>query len=210
LVGEYLDDSSGKEYVYLDGLLVGAIARLDNGKERYAIYADHLGTPRTAEHIDSGEVTWQWLLTGAPFGEDPAISGSSNGTIEVPLETNLRFPGQYRDAESGLHYNYFRDYEPATGRYIESDPIGLTGGLSTFTYVTSSPLRATDPRGEQVVVPIPGPDRDRRHPLPGTTWDRGDPPAPNYPGPTLDDVVRFCALFMLNEAMDQTESPRVS
>ena len=58
-----------------------------------------------------------------------------------------RYPGQYFDAESGLHYNYFRDYDPSTGRYIESDPIGLRGGLSTYGYALQSPLNRVDPLG---------------------------------------------------------------
>ena len=53
---------------------------------------------------------------------------------------NQRFPGQYYDAESGLHYNYFRDYEPGTGRYVEADPKGLGGGIILFGYVSGSPL----------------------------------------------------------------------
>jgi RHS repeat-associated protein len=60
---------------------------------------------------------------------------------------NLRFPGQYYLAESGLHYNYFRDYDPQTGRYVESDPIGLEGGVGTYTYVKNDPLRNADPYG---------------------------------------------------------------
>jgi len=59
----------------------------------------------------------------------------------------LRFPGQYFDAETGKHYNYFRDYDPAIGRYIESDPIGLWGGISTYGYVGSNPLARIDPLG---------------------------------------------------------------
>jgi RHS repeat-associated protein len=59
----------------------------------------------------------------------------------------MRFPGQLFDSESGLHYNYFRDYEPGGGRYIESDPIGLDGGISTYGYVTGNPLIAIDELG---------------------------------------------------------------
>ncbi len=57
------------------------------------------------------------------------------------------FPGQYADAETGFNYNYFRDYDPTTGRYIESDPIGLYGGLNTFSYVNVNPYKWSDPLG---------------------------------------------------------------
>jgi RHS repeat-associated protein len=60
---------------------------------------------------------------------------------------NQRFPGQYYDEESGLHYNYFRDYDPATGRYVESDPIGLAGGISLYSYGYANPLFYQDPLG---------------------------------------------------------------
>ena len=60
---------------------------------------------------------------------------------------SLRYPGQYYDEETGLHYNYFRDYDPSTGRYIESDPIGLGGGLNTYAYVSGNPLKNSDPYG---------------------------------------------------------------
>ena len=65
-----------------------------------------------------------------------------------------RFPGQYRDSETGLHYNYFRDYDPSTGRYVESDPIGLSGGLNTYLYAKANPVRLIDPRGLEV-YPVP-------------------------------------------------------
>jgi RHS repeat-associated protein len=60
---------------------------------------------------------------------------------------NLRFPGQYFDAETGLNYNYYRDYDPATGRYVESDPIGLAGGVNTYAYADEDPLGTADPFG---------------------------------------------------------------
>ena len=86
-----------------------------------------------------------WEAQYAPFGqatvnEDPDGDGTR-------LEFNLRFPGQYYDKYTGLNYNYYRDYDPSLGRDIQSDPIGLEGGLNTYAYVDSNPLNFVDPLG---------------------------------------------------------------
>jgi RHS repeat-associated protein len=78
-------------------------------------------------------------------------------TVAV-IENNIRFPGQYEDVETGLHYNYFRDYDPSLGRYVESDPIGLDGGLNTFAYAGSAPVRFSDPLGLFFAGPVCGSD----------------------------------------------------
>jgi RHS repeat-associated protein len=125
------------------------------GSTHYAIQSDHLNTPRRLIQSD-GQVAWQWSYSA--FGdEQPTIAknrfantalNQSFGTTTVPAVTfNLRYPGQYFDQESNLHYNYHRSYSAAVGRYTQSDPIGLDGGWNRFGYVGQNPLSATDPTG---------------------------------------------------------------
>jgi len=102
------------------------------------IQPDHLGTPRKVIQSSTNTTLWNWPILNNPFGE-----AYPTGTITL----NLRFPGQYFDAETGLHYNYFRDYEPGTGRYIQSDPAGIEAGISTYAYVDSNPIGWTDTLG---------------------------------------------------------------
>ena len=80
-----------------------------------------------------------WDAVFEPFGSAYSITGTATN--------NQRFPGQYVDSESGFSYNYFRDYDPTIGRYVQSDPIGLRGGINTFTYVSSNPHSYSDPLG---------------------------------------------------------------
>jgi RHS repeat-associated protein len=97
------------------------------------IHTNHLGTPEAVTDA-SGHVVWRGNHT--PFGE-ARPSGS--------LTFNLRFPGQYFDRETGLHYNHFRYYDPHTGRYTQPDPIGLAGGdINLFAYVGGNPVMYYD------------------------------------------------------------------
>jgi RHS repeat-associated protein len=87
---------------------------------------------------------WRWDQA-EPFGSNPANEDPDSNTVTFDLP--LRLPGQRYDAETALHYNYFRDYDPSIGRYGESDPIGLGGGLNTYAYVLGDPLLMIDVKG---------------------------------------------------------------
>jgi RHS repeat-associated protein len=118
--------------------------------QNYYIHADHLGSPRTITRASDNVKVWEWKNDDA-FGnnaadENPNGANSVNGAAAA-FTYNLRFPGQYFDKETNTNYNYFRDYDPTTGRYVQSDPIGLKGGINTFGYVTQQPTRYIDPEG---------------------------------------------------------------
>jgi RHS repeat-associated protein len=125
----------------------GPVAQIDRnpmtGVETLVyLHTDHLGTPRLATN-PSGTVVWRW--EGGAFGNTPPNEDpDGDGSLTT---VNLRYAGQYFDGETGLHYNWHRYYDPKTGRYISSDPIGLRGGLNTYVYVENNPLRWTDPQG---------------------------------------------------------------
>ena len=139
LSGRLLAEHSGgggvaREYFWLDGQLLGGANALGQGA---FVATDHIGRPTRVIGWLTGLVRWNAVYR--PFGE----LHSETGTEPV----NLRFPGQYADAETGLYYNYFRDYDAATGRYIQSDPIGLRGGWNTYAYVGGNPIAWADPKG---------------------------------------------------------------
>ena len=90
---------------------------------------------------------WRWDQA-EPFGSNPANEDPDANSVAFDLP--LRLPGQRYDKETALHYNYFRDYDPSIGRYGESDPIGLWGGINTYAYAKSSPLAYVDLRGLRV------------------------------------------------------------
>ena len=102
----------------------------------YYIHNDHLGTPQVVTNEDQNVV---WQADYQPFGEVDV-------TVNT-LDQEARFPGQYTDNATGLHYNYFRDYDQSIGRYIQSDPLGLYDGPNTYTYVHGNPVNNIDPLG---------------------------------------------------------------
>ena len=123
-----------RKYVWAGDMPIAQVDQVVTETVRY-LHADHLKTPRMATD-GSGAIVWRW--EGDAFG----VAQPNSGII-----VNLRLPGQYFDAETGLHYNWSRYYNPSAGRYTASDPIGLAGGLNTYAYVFNNPLRWIDPLG---------------------------------------------------------------
>jgi RHS repeat-associated protein len=130
LLGEYTTNNShitSKKYIYLGDTPI-AVVQAGN---ILTVQTDHLDTPRQLTD-NTKKVVWNWAYSA--FGENQPTN--INNTV-----FNLRYPGQYYDAESKLHYNINRYYDPATGRYTQSDPIGLSGGINTYTYVGGNSIR---------------------------------------------------------------------
>jgi RHS repeat-associated protein len=114
---------------------------LVTGGSLYFIHSDHLNTPQKA--TDAAQ-NLAWDIVARPFGQTEQQT--------FPPLSNLRFPGQYFDSENGLAQNWFRDYDPSTGRYVESDPIGPSGGINTYAYVAENPVAGIDLQGLQEIL----------------------------------------------------------
>ena len=127
----------------------------------FYVHSDHLNTPRTVVNTQ-GQLRWRWLTE--PWGQQPPEDNPSNLGV---FTTALRLPGQLYDVESTLHYNTYRDYFPDLGRYLQSDPIGLEGGINTYSYVNGNPVSMIDPLGlTGCFVNFP----DFPITVPGTSW----------------------------------------
>ena len=141
LLGEY--SSSGgivNETFYLADTPVAVLAG-SGGATVYSLSADWLSTPHIIQNASKLNV-WTW--DHYAFGDNVP---NQNPLGLGALTYNPRFPGQYKDAEATLSYNGFRDYNSLTGRYSESDPIGLDGGINTYGYVNANPMTNVDPFG---------------------------------------------------------------
>jgi RHS repeat-associated protein len=134
------DKANGK--VIADAIkLVATSGGITQEAVRY-LHGDHLNTPRLATNA-AGVKVWSW--EGTAFGSTPPNEDPDGDGKKTVID--LRFAGQLYDGESGLFYNWNRYYDLKVGRYISSDPVGLKGGLNTYSYVSNNPLRFVDPFG---------------------------------------------------------------
>ena len=153
VIGEY---SSGgaliEETVWMRDVPVATLQPNGSGGINiYYVHADQLNAPRVITQPSSNAIAWRWDTD--PFG---TVAANQNPSGLGTFIYNLRFPGQYYQVETGLNYNYFRDYDPQSGRYIESDPIGLGGGINTYAFVAGNPISRRDPFGLSSLIYNPG------------------------------------------------------
>ena len=139
------DEADG--YVIADAVRLTLISPA--AAKLYYLHTDHLDTPRLVTD-ETNRIVWRSTPLAEPFGMTPPEDDPDGDGL--PFILNLRFPGQLFDKEANTHYNTFRDYNPEIGRYLQSDPIGLNGGINTYLYVGGDPLRKTDPTGEIGII----------------------------------------------------------
>jgi RHS repeat-associated protein len=148
-LGDY--DATGQplqQAIWFGDLPVGLLTGTGANQKLHYVQADALGTPRVVIDPARNVAIWRWSLDGEAFGDSAPDQDPDNDGIAFVLD--MRFPGQRYDSASGFNYNYFRDYDPATGRYVQSDPIGLAGGVSTYGYVGGNPTVRIDSKGLEV------------------------------------------------------------
>jgi RHS repeat-associated protein len=120
---------------------LAVIADASTSPQLLYVHADHLDRP---VRMSDGAKALVWDAVYRPFGAVEAITG--------PAALDARFPGQWFQLETGLHYNWHRHYDPTTGRYLQPDPLGFVDGASVYSYAVSSPQMRTDAEG--LLAPI--------------------------------------------------------
>jgi RHS repeat-associated protein len=146
LAAEVHSDGRVRVYVYPDEFSIvpmmfvdyaGVDASPDSGR-RHFVFCNHLGCPVRVED-DDGRAVWSGRME--PYGR-------MDVSPQASIDFALRFPGHYHDAETGLHYNRLRYYDPVLGRYLQTDPLGVDGNINVYAYCTTNPLRQVDVRGD--------------------------------------------------------------
>jgi len=162
------NDATGamiREYIWMDDTPVAMVDDTGSSPVVYDIHTDHLGRP---QKLTNQSATLAWDGVFDPFGNVTSVTGS--------VTMLLMFPGQYYDSETQVSQNWHRDYDPTIGRYVESDPFGLAGGINTYSYVRQNPLDAVDTPGlQEIAIPMP--------------WDLVEPLEMTAPDSTLDPAV---------------------
>jgi RHS repeat-associated protein len=149
LLGEYFVSSSMiQETIWLGDIPIATLRPKTGGVDVFYVHTDHLNTPRKITRPSDNKLRWRWdpdaFGNGVP-NENPQALGA--------FKYSLRYPGQVYMEESGLQYNYLRDgYDAAVGRYTQSDPIGLRGGLNTYLYALANPASLMDPTGLTTLI----------------------------------------------------------
>ncbi|MDP9127106.1 MAG: DUF6531 domain-containing protein [Pseudomonadota bacterium] len=143
---EYNTVGQVTDYVYLDGIPVALLGQVTSGgtttETTYYVHCDRLGTP---QYVTNPSKTIVWKDIYKPFGLDSVTNSGG-------ITQNLRFLGQFYDSETEVLYNGARFYYPVTGRYIQTDPIGLAGGTNTYAYADNNPFSFVDPTGTQEIL----------------------------------------------------------
>lgn len=156
--GHLLEEANGsgavlRDYIWFDNLPVAMVDDTGASAALYYIHTDQLGTP---QKMSDGSASIVWDNLADPFGNSLATQGTNwnaanwgsfNWAVTMLSLSNVRFPGQYFDGETGLNQNWHRDYDPTMGRYEQSDPIGLAGGPNTYLYALGRPTGVIDPTG---------------------------------------------------------------